>query len=210
MLILLAVATAALVLFAFNNIQRIDTRSGSLDDAVVSGKADSSTETAGPTLEAAGGSSVAPTEGEPTLEAQPKSAEDRVQAALSGRNGEPVSVLVLGDDTSNLRSEWVQLWGAELADVRPVTVVQWDEAADVLYATPDVMTDTGEGEPLTIWSASRTGADIPSVTARLSSFLDEETLGAEPDLVVVNLGTNDSAEDAVADVQGLADSWPSV
>lgn len=133
------------------------------------------------------------------------SAEEEVQAAMAGSDGEPVNVLVLGDDTSNLRSEWVQLWGMDLAERRPVTVVQWDEAADVRYTTPDVISAAGEGAPLTIWSASRTGADIPSVTARLSLFLDPAALGSDPDLVL-NLGVNDTADQAVADAQELVDS----
>ncbi len=134
------------------------------------------------------------------------SAEEQAQAALSGSDGAPVNVMVLGDDTSNLRSEWVQLWGADLAERRPVTVVQWDEAADVRYSTPDVISDTGEGEPLTIWNASRTGADISSVTARLPLFLDPVALVSDPDVVVLNLGVNDSADEAVADAQELVNS----
>jgi lysophospholipase L1-like esterase len=100
-------------------------------------------------------------------------------------------VLVLGDDSANLRSEWVHQWGEVLASQRAVTVVHWDETGDTSYVTPDVLSEEGDGPPLTIWSASRTGADLASVIGRLDLFMPEE--GA-PDLVVIDLGVNDAAE----------------
>nr|MBA2696437.1 hypothetical protein [Actinomycetota bacterium] len=62
---------------------------------------------------------------EPTsAQEPPSSAAETFAQTLAGRDGEPVDVAVLGDDTSNLRTEWAQLWGQELAESREVTVVQ--------------------------------------------------------------------------------------
>lgn len=185
---------------------RVDSADRSLNEGTISGDASASTETVGPVTDGASESTDESAASESPSDEEPMSAEEQAQAALSGSDGAPVNVMVLGDDTSNLRSEWVQLWGADLAERRPVTVVQWDEAADVRYSTPDVISDTGEGEPLTIWNASRTGADISSVTARLPLFLDPVALVSDPDVVVLNLGVNDSADEAVADAQELVNS----
>lgn len=131
----------------------------------------------------------------------PSSAAKTFAQTLSGRDGDPVDVVVLGDDTSNLRSEWVQLWGQGVAGSRQVTVVQWAEVIDIHYAEPDVLSDDGEGGPLTIWSASRTGGDIESVTQRLELFLEPD-----PDLVVISLGANnDDAGEAVQQMEDLVD-----
>lgn len=113
--------------------------------------------------------------------------------AVQGSTDEAVTVWLLGDDTSNTRGEWVHEWGLLAADDRPVSVVHWDEMGDISYTDPDELSDTGPGTPLTIWSASRTGADVPSAISRLSLLLPEE---GEPDAVILNFGVNDT--DAIA------------
>lgn len=131
----------------------------------------------------------------------PTGAQAQVAQALAGQDDEAVDVLVIGDDTSNLRSEWVHLWGQELAETREVTVVHWSETIDIQYAEPDELSQTGEGGALTIWSGSRTGADIESVTQRLGLFLEPD-----PDLVLLSLGANnDDPDEAVQQMEALVD-----
>jgi len=113
-----------------------------------------------------------------------------VGAVLSGSEGEPVEVLVLGDDSANLRSEWVHQWGETQASQRPVSVVHWNESDDTQYNDPDVLSEDGDGAPLTLWSASREGADIASAIGRLTLFVPGDD---DVDLVVFSLGANDSA-----------------
>lgn len=55
-----------------------------------------------------------------------QSALDRAREALT--SGDEVVIAVLGDSTSNTRSEWVHLWARGLAQDRPVQIIHWNEA----------------------------------------------------------------------------------
>jgi hypothetical protein len=127
---------------------------------------------------------------------------EELSAALAGEDDDAVDVVVIGDDTSNNRSEWVHLWGERLADDRPVTVVHWAEQADVDYATPDVLSDSGDGVMLSIWSPARAGTDIAGAAERVEAFLPE----APTDLVLVNLGVNNDADEVEEQMQDLLDA----
>ncbi|MCE0485995.1 SGNH/GDSL hydrolase family protein [Ornithinimicrobium sediminis] len=125
-----------------------------------------------------------------------------LSAALEGEDDGAVDVVVIGDDTSNNRSEWVHLWAERLADERPVTVVHWAEQADVAYTTPDVLSESGEGVMLSIWSPARAGTDIAAAAERVEDFLPD----APTDLVLVNLGVNNDADEVGDQMQDLLDA----
>jgi hypothetical protein len=134
----------------------------------------------------------------PTPSSSPS--EPSLAQVFAGVGEEGVAVLVLGDDTSNTRSEWVHEWGLIAAERRPTTVVHWDEMGDVSYVEPDLLREGGDGVPLTIWSASRTGADIPAATDRLDLFVPDDE---EIDAVIVNLGVNDTVDGVEQDLDAL-------
>jgi hypothetical protein len=127
---------------------------------------------------------------------------EELSAALEGEDDGAVDVVVIGDDTSNNRSEWVHLWAERLADERPVTVVHWAEQADVAYTTPDVLSESGEGAMLSIWSPGRAGTDIAEAAERVEEFLPD----APTDLVLVNLGVNNDADEVEDQMQDLLDA----
>lgn len=196
-LVLLALVTGAAVYLAIASVAPTQLSSDSLQqDGVAGGAAPQD----GQQTSTEGAESTQRPDEETAGEPSP-SPEERLVAALTGQGDEPVDVVVLGDDTSNLRSEWVQLWGEALSDERPVSVVQWDETVDISYTRPDVLSEDGGGTPLTIWSASRTGADIDSVSRRLAVFL-----APEPNVVVISLGVNDSQEQVIEHAHELVEA----
>lgn len=106
---------------------------------------------------------------------------------------DPVTIAVLGDSTSNERSEWVHLWAAMLAEDRPVTISHWNESDGTTYNGPDVLSEDGEGSEVTIWSGSIAGATAATAADLLPAILPER-----PDFVIYNYGHN-SPVDEVAD-----------
>lgn len=189
LLIVLALATAAAIVVALGSAGSVESRSAPLpdSDALATGRqSPTSTE----------GDEAAETTSEPE---EPEETDLTLADAIAGAGGEAVSVLVLGDDTSNTRSEWVHVWGVLAAEERPVTVVHWDEAGDVSFTDPDVLSESGDGSELTIWSASRTGADVAVTTERLDELLPEDDI----DAVMINLGVNDEADEVADDLDAL-------
>lgn len=108
-------------------------------------------------------------------------------------SGDAVTISVLGDSTSNERSEWVHLWATALAEDRPVTISHWNEADGTSYNEPDVLSDGGDGGEVTIWSGSIAGATASSTAQLLPGIMPER-----PDFVMYNFGHN-STVDVVAD-----------
>lgn len=113
---------------------------------------------------------------------------------------EEADLLVVGDGYSNLPSQWVQLWGAQVATGRPVTIRHWGEAEDVTFNDPIVLSET-DGPQLTIWNASREGSTVADATARIKRFVEEA--GGEVDAVLVSLGMDSGGEEIAASLDGL-------
>lgn len=216
LILLLAVATAAAIYLALGNTRTTSPPSDTVgeagvtqssgtspvDDAETTGSGTEPADASDATYDSESTDSAEPAQQDAARTSEgPSSAQVLVAQILAADDDEAVDVVVLGDDTSNLRSEWVHLWGQELSATREVTVVHWSEMIDIQYAEPDVLSQTGEGGALTIWSGSRAGADIESVTQRLGLFLEPE-----PDLVLLSLGANnDDADEAVQQMQSLVD-----
>jgi lysophospholipase L1-like esterase len=134
-----------------------------------------------------------PTEA-PEGDAETGAAGASLQAARSALAGDdPVTIAVLGDSTSNERSEWVHLWAEMLAEDRPVTISHWNEADGTSYNGPDILSEDGEGSEVTIWSGSVAGATAASTAELLPGIVPER-----PDFVIYNFGHN-STVDVVAD-----------
>lgn len=108
-------------------------------------------------------------------------------------------LLVIGDGYSNMPSQWVQLWGDEVGNDRPVTIHHWGEARDVTFNEPIVLSED-DGPELTIWSASRDGTTIADAAERVDQFV--EAAGGV-DAVLVSLGLDSGGEDVPASLDQL-------
>lgn len=146
----------------------------------------------GADTDAASGTQAAP-DGESSGEQSPL---EVARAVL--QSGTPVTVSALGDSTSNTRQEWVHLWAQELAADRPVSISHWDEGAQDGFVQPDVLSATGSGSPVTIWSGSQGGASAAYPVERLGTTIPES-----PDLVLLNFGHNHTPQNARSDFQSL-------
>ncbi len=118
------------------------------------------------------------------------------QQVLAG--SEPVTMAVLGDSTSNTRTEWVHRWATDLAQDRPVTISHWDESSQDGYVEPDVLSEQGEGSAVTIWSGSQTGAEASYPATVLDQIVPEE-----PDLAIYNFGHNSTADEVAGEFSTL-------
>lgn len=209
LLLLLAVATAAAVFFAVTRVHPSGAEDDSPTDPMSSATRGDPSSTPGPTGddpspspgddEAAASASAEETTTSPSAD-DPASSLEEFAAAVAGDGETPISVLVLGDDTSNNRSEWVHLWGELASADRPVEVVHWAEASDVTYNEPDLFSEDGDGSPLTIWNASRAGANVAVTTERIDDYIPPDT---ELEAVIINLGANDDASSIPADLDDL-------
>jgi hypothetical protein len=105
---------------------------------------------------------------------------------------ERLVVAALGDSTGNETWEWVYGWGRLLAQVRPVTVISWNEWTQDGYIEPRVLSDSGSGPggPVVIYGGHQTGARVDYVVEHLEQLLPEP-----PDLVILNFGHNNTVED---------------
>ncbi|MGD8199119.1 hypothetical protein ACQE98_00475 [Ornithinimicrobium sp. W1679] len=108
-------------------------------------------------------------------------------------------LLVIGDGYSNMPTQWVQLWGDEVGNDRPVTIHHWGEAADVTFNDPIVLSEE-PGPELTIWSASRDGTSIADAAERVDRFVDQ---AGDVDAVLVSLGMDSEDEDVAASLDTL-------
>jgi lysophospholipase L1-like esterase len=183
-LVALAILAAVTTYFAFSNVRGGGAPSG--DEVVANGgsspgagsptttddETDMADDTAGPT-EAPGGP------------ADPLAA---AREALAGEDD--VTVAVLGDSTGNERSEWVHLWATALAEEHPVTISHWNESEGTSYNAPDVLSEDGEGSPVTIWSGSIAGATAASSAELLPGIMPER-----PDFVIYNFGHNSTLDE---------------
>lgn len=113
---------------------------------------------------------------------------------------EEADLLIVGDGYSNLPSQWVQLWGAQVAADRPVTIRHWGEAEDVTFNDPIVLSET-DGPQLTMWNASREGTTVADAAERIDRFVEEA--GGEVDAVLVSLGMDSGGEEIAASLDGL-------
>ncbi|OLT21987.1 hypothetical protein BJF81_14195 [Ornithinimicrobium sp. CNJ-824] len=176
----------------------------------VTAEGDSSEPTASPTTETSAPSDESATE-EPTS-ADDSSDVDRatVQDWVDAWSDD-ADLLVIGDGYSNMPSQWVQLWGDEVGNDRPVTIHHWGEAQDVTFNDPIVLSEE-DGPQLTIWSASRDGSTIADAADRVDRFAEE---AGGVDAVLISLGLDSGDEDVagsldelLAEFDGVADDAP--
>ncbi|MFK5646110.1 hypothetical protein ACI3ET_06230 [Ornithinimicrobium sp. LYQ121] len=110
-------------------------------------------------------------------------------------------VLVIGDGYSNMPTQWVQLWGRDQGQIRPVEIHHWGESRDVTFNDPIPLSDM-EGARLTIWSAGRAGSTIAAAAQRVDRFVEE---AAALEAVLVSLGLSSANEDVAASLDRLID-----
>lgn len=134
-----------------------------------------------------------------TTEAPP---EDLVleEARAVLQREERTVVLVLGDSTGNDRGEWTFLWAQALAGTRPTWIAPWNEWTEDGYIEPEQLLadQAGEGSlgEVLVLSGQQTGAPAGYAASRIDLMVPET-----PDLVILNLGHNNLAEDVA---EGLA------
>jgi hypothetical protein len=95
-------------------------------------------------------------------------------------SGEPLTVSILGDGTSDEDDEWVAQWAEDLADTRTVTLHTWNTATSA-YTAPVTYGDGGQS--VEIWNFSEPGASPDAPAGGISAAQPEQ-----PDLVVYNFG----------------------
>lgn len=196
-LIALAALAAVLVVLAFRGAgSGLGTVPG--EGSVSTGPPVAGASAAGDEPGAAGGDGAAVTQ-EPVDDAQPVAALEVARMVL--QSPEPVTISALGDSTSNTRQEWVHLWAQTLAHDRPVTISHWNESTEEGFVEPDVLSTSGDGSRVTIWSGSQGGASAAYPAQRLDVMVPET-----PDLVLLSFGHNQSAETVQAQFQALLDA----
>lgn len=109
-------------------------------------------------------------------------------------------VLVLGDSTGNDRGEWTFRWAEALAGTRPTWIAPWNEWTEDGYIEPEQLLagQAGEGSlgEVLVLSGQQTGAPAGYAASRVDLLVPET-----PDLVILNLGHNNGADDVA---EGLA------
>lgn len=133
----------------------------------------------------------------------PDSAEADPSEVLRERfgNGEPLDVVVLGDQTGTHEDEWVQAWARSLAEVRPVELLSPTAVDPTTYADPILLGTErpGPGNGLiTLRNASLVGASPAYVTPRLALLVPRDT-----DVVILSFGRSNSPEDIVSEMSEL-------
>ncbi|KGN35697.1 SGNH/GDSL hydrolase family protein [Knoellia subterranea] len=132
------------------------------------------------------GASPTPTASKSTsASASPSPTPSTAAAAILARTT-PVTLAVLGDQTSDGKSEWVANFAELLGRTRQVTLHQLDPQDPTIYAADQ--TFGTEGPEVTIYNGSRAEAQADYAAKRLSFLAPRK-----PDLVVLNYGRNDSA-----------------
>jgi hypothetical protein len=99
----------------------------------------------------------------------------------------PVTVAILGDQTSDGEGEWVWAWSELLGRDRQVTLHQLDPQDPTVYK--DQQTFGASGPKVAVYNGSRDDAKADYAARRLPFLAPKE-----PDLVVLNYGRNDSAK----------------
>lgn len=179
LLAIVAVAVSALAVMKVNRPQETTAALGASGSADAVGIVDDASATSGTAEDA-----------EQTTSSGDESTLEAWVDAWAG----DADLLVVGDGFSNLPSQWVQLWADRLGDDRPVTIHHWGEAADVSF-NPAIQLSDGDGEPLSVWSASRDGSTIHDAAEDYRRFVDASN---PPDAVLVSMGL-DSGEEDIAD-----------
>ncbi|MFW6597675.1 SGNH/GDSL hydrolase family protein [Propionibacteriaceae bacterium Y2011] len=147
--------------------------------------------TPGPsTSSPAGPSSSAGSESSPT--AGSGNSADEIKALLRG--SEPVTVLVVGDESGAGSSLWVRKWADDIAEQRPVAYQQWDGDG---FGSAQKLGE-GSGGVVTIRNASISDATAESLAELADDLLDEA-----PDVVIINLAAHEDPDDVPADMTAL-------
>lgn len=116
-----------------------------------------------------------------------------VRSRLS--DGRPVSITVLGDDSSVGDTSWVHTWAQTLTHGHTVVYHAYNPFKGA-YDAPRTL--SGQGPRIDVWNASYSSATAPSVTAELDR-LDPQHSG----VVIINLGHQDNPDTFTTDVQKL-------
>ncbi|WOP17636.1 hypothetical protein [Raineyella sp. LH-20] len=121
----------------------------------------------------------------------------RVKARLG--DGQPLSITVLGDDSSAGDNGWVFLWARDTLGADH-TVVYHEYSRGTGYAAPRTL--AANGPTVDVWNASYLSATAPKDTTDLASLYPQPT-----DIVILNLGHQDDPATFDADVTAL---WQAV
>lgn len=110
---------------------------------------------------------------------------------------QPVTIVVLGDDTGDEPGEWVSVMADLIATTRTVSIRQVGTSDPPQYGPPRTLGSAGS--TATIWNASRRGGSAASAAAWLGQLVP-----ATPTVVLLSYGRNDRAESVAAELQATA------
>lgn len=110
------------------------------------------------------------------------------------RAEEPVTVLVIGDESGAGTAGWVHRWAAGVAEERPVDYQQWDGSA---FTEPERL-GGASGGVVTIRNASIDGATAGSLAQQLPQLNEPSA-----DIVIINLGGNEQPDTVKAMMTAL-------
>jgi lysophospholipase L1-like esterase len=195
-LVLLALSTAMLVWVAFRALDVAPVAAPRLTADLGAGIPDQAA--ASPEVDLEAGTQASVTES-PT-------APDPLQQARSVLQREERTVLlVLGDSTGNDRGEWTYRWAEALATSRPTSIAPWNEWTEDGYVQAEALSGNGAAQAglgeVFVLSGSQTGARAGYAASRMELMAPET-----PDLVILNLGHNNGAEDVAGELQETLDS----
>lgn len=206
LLVVLAVVTAVAVWFAFSATRSADVPLEPGEDAAgptpvatpTAGDVDDATATTGGADAGVAGDDAAATTGSQDDDATTDSPQDAQEEAgdpletarQALASGDDVVLSVLGDSTSNSRSEWVHLWAEDMAEDRPVSILHWMESSGDGYNEPDVLSEEGDDGAVTIYSGSVADASAAYPATRIGQMVPEE-----PAAVLLSYGHANTADD---------------
>lgn len=142
-----------------------------------------------------GESTAAPDDAAATTTATPPDQEVLERARALLQREERTVVLVLGDSTGNDRGEWTFRWAEQLAATRPTWIAPWNEWTEDGYVEAEPLSGEDQGGEdslgeVLVLSGQQTGAPAEYAASRIEQLVPET-----PDLVILNLGHNNGAED---------------
>lgn len=117
--------------------------------------------------------------------------------------GDPVNVVVLGDQTGTGEESWVRTWAQDLATHRPVELLATAENDPTTYGDPESLADPDSvsGGLITVRNASVNGGTPSDVLERVNQLVPDDT-----DVVILNFGRSNNWVDIGRGLDGLLET----
>lgn len=133
--------------------------------------------------------------GTPSSTPSPSPSAPSLRSLFTG--DEPVTLAVLGDQTSDGEAEWVGVMAALLGEEHRVVLRDLDPSDPTVYASE--RSYGSSGSKISIRNASRAGVNADYAARRLPLLVP-----VEADVVILNYGRNDQADDVATRLEKTA------